>query len=56
MLSKTLFDQIVTFLLPDTGDPDDRKALIESALYGSPALTKIDWRGAAYQMLPAPGV
>jgi formylglycine-generating enzyme required for sulfatase activity len=48
MLNKTLFDQLVTFLLPDMGDPDDRKALIESALYGSPALAKLDWRGAAH--------
>lgn len=48
MLDKVLFDQIVAFLLPDMSDPDDRKALIESALYGSPALAKINWRGAAH--------
>lgn len=46
-LDKALFDQIVDLLLPDMGDPDDRKALVENALYGSPVLGRINWRGAA---------
>lgn len=47
-MDKALFDQLVTFLLSDMGDPDDRKALVENALYGSPVLGRINWRGAAY--------
>jgi hypothetical protein len=47
MLTKDLFDQIVTVLQPEMGDADARRALIESALYGSPLLQKIQWGGPA---------
>ncbi|MGE0885547.1 MAG: patatin-like phospholipase family protein [Blastocatellales bacterium] len=46
-MNKELFDQIVTVLQPDMGDAGDRKALVESALIGSPVLQKISWAGAA---------
>ncbi len=46
-VNKDLFDRIVNALLPDMDDPAARKALVESALFGSPALQKIQWDGAA---------
>jgi len=46
-MDKSLFDRIVQALLPEMDDPATRKALIESALYGSPILQKIQWDGAA---------
>jgi formylglycine-generating enzyme required for sulfatase activity len=47
MLTKDLFDQIVALLLPEMGDASARKSIIESALYGSSVLQKIQWDGAA---------
>lgn len=47
MLTNDHLHQIVAVLLPEMDDTDDRKALIESALYGSPVLQKIQWNGAA---------
>ncbi|MGE0885546.1 MAG: SUMF1/EgtB/PvdO family nonheme iron enzyme [Blastocatellales bacterium] len=46
-MNKELFDQIVKLLLPEMGDAQARKALIEAALYGSVVLQKIQWDGAA---------
>ncbi len=46
-MDKPLFDRIIQQLLPDMTDADERKALIESALYGSPVLGRINWSGAA---------
>ncbi len=46
-MNKTLFDRIVQQLLPEMDDPATRKALLESALFGSPVLTKIEWPGSA---------
>ncbi len=46
-MDKALFDRIVDFLQPLLQDPDDRRALVESALYGNPVLNQINWRGAA---------
>ena len=46
-MDKPLFDRIVQQLLPEMDEPASRKALIESALYGSPILQKIQWDGAA---------
>lgn len=39
-MDKALFDRIVQELLPEMDDLATRKALIESALYGSPILQK----------------
>src|SRR5262245_51424209 len=47
MLTKDLFDQIVAALLPEMGDAQARKALVESALYDCPVLQKIQWDGPA---------
>ncbi|MDX1523228.1 MAG: hypothetical protein R3264_16505, partial [Anaerolineae bacterium] len=47
MMDKSLFDRLVQQLLPEMDDPAARKALLESALFGSPMLQKIDWTGAA---------
>jgi formylglycine-generating enzyme required for sulfatase activity len=47
VMTKELFDQLVSVLLPEMGDAQARKALVESALYGSPVLQKIQWEGAA---------
>jgi formylglycine-generating enzyme required for sulfatase activity len=46
-MTKELFAQLVGVLLPEMGDVQARKALVESALYGSPVLQKIQWEGAA---------
>jgi len=46
-MDKPLFDRIVQQLLSEMDEPASRKALIESALYGSPILQKIQWDGAA---------
>jgi len=46
-MNKPLFDRIIAQLLHDMTDADERKALIESALYGSPVLDRINWSGAA---------
>lgn len=47
MLTKDLLDQIVAVLLPEMDDAQTRKALIQNALYGCPALQKIRWDGPA---------
>jgi hypothetical protein len=47
-MTKELFEQIVAALLPEMEETDARKALVESALYGSFVLHKIEWQGAAY--------
>ncbi|MFN8001954.1 MAG: TIR domain-containing protein [Acidobacteriota bacterium] len=44
-MTKELFDQIVAALLPEMDDADARKALVQSALVGSPVLQKISWAG-----------
>src|SRR5262245_21755289 len=46
-MQKDLFDQIVTLLLPEMDDAGARKSLVESALFGSPILRKIQWDGAS---------
>ena len=46
-MNKVLFDSLVQQLLPEMSDPAGRKALLESALFGSPVLRKIEWAGAA---------
>lgn len=46
-MKKELVDQIVTALLPEMSEASARKALVESALYGSVVLQKIQWEGAA---------
>lgn len=48
MLTKAIFDQIVSLLLPEMGDAEARKAIVISALHGSPVLQRIQWSGAAY--------
>lgn len=45
-MDKPLFDSIVQQLLPEMSDEKSRKALIESALFGSPVVSRIDWAGA----------
>ncbi len=47
-MNKELFDQIVKLLLPEMGDASARKSLVESALYQSTVLQKIQWDGAAH--------
>lgn len=47
MLTKDLLDQIVAVLLPVMDDAQARKALVENALYGCPALQTIRWDGPA---------
>ncbi|MFP4324093.1 MAG: TIR domain-containing protein [Anaerolineales bacterium] len=46
-MDKPTFDRLVQAILPEMDDPNARKALVESALYGSPVLEKIEWNGAA---------
>jgi hypothetical protein len=46
-MDKTLFDRITQQLLSEMGDSAARKALVVSALYGSPLLAQIQWDGAA---------
>ncbi len=46
-MDKPLFDRIVQQLLPEMDESASRKALIESALYGSSILQKLQWVGAA---------
>ena len=46
-MDKHLFDRIVQALLPEMGDTDARRSLIDSALFGSPIPDRIDWDGAA---------
>lgn len=46
-LDKPTFDQLVTTLLPEMSDPQGRRALVESALFGSPVLVLLQWEGAA---------
>ncbi|MBK8032203.1 MAG: toll/interleukin-1 receptor domain-containing protein [Chloroflexi bacterium] len=46
-MDKHLFDRIVQALLPEMGDADARRSLIDSALFGSPVPDRIDWDGAA---------
>ncbi len=46
-MDKPLYDRIVGMLLPEMDDSTERKAWVESALYGSPVLHSIQWEGAA---------
>ena len=46
-MTKDLFDQLVAVLQHEMGDAFARRSLVESALYGSPVLPKIQWDGAA---------
>lgn len=46
-MDKSLFNRVVQQLLPEMGNATERRALIESALYGSPVLLKIQWDGAS---------
>ncbi len=46
-MDKQLFDRIVQQLLPDMDDPSARKSMIESALFGTAILNRIEWNGAA---------
>ena len=46
-MDKDLFDRIVQQLLPEMSDPGARQALVQSALFGSPVISQIDWSGAA---------
>lgn len=47
MLTRDLLNRIVDALLPEMGDVGNRRALVESALYGCAVLQKIQWEGAA---------
>ncbi len=47
-MTKALFDQILAVLLPEMGDANARKSLVEGALIGSPVLQQLEWGGAAY--------
>lgn len=47
-MDKSLFDSIVQQLLPEMNDINSRQALIQSALFGSPAVNQIDWSGPAH--------
>lgn len=47
-MDKPLFDCIVRQLLPHMDEPASRKALVTTALYGSPVLDRIAWDGAPY--------
>jgi hypothetical protein len=40
-MTKELFNQIVSALMPEMGDSDARRNLVGKALYGSPVLQKI---------------
>ncbi len=46
-MNKSLFDRIVQQLVPEMTDPASRRAVIHSALFGSPILHQIQWDGAA---------
>jgi 5-carboxymethyl-2-hydroxymuconate isomerase len=46
-MNKKLFNRTLQLILPQMGDADERKALVESALFGSPILDHIQWEGAA---------
>ena len=46
-MDKSLFDRIVMQLMPEMGDSAARRALVESALFGTPLVQRIDWDGAA---------
>lgn len=41
-----MFNDIVSLLTPDMGDPHGRRALVNAALFGCPVLDQIDWSGA----------
>lgn len=43
-----LFNQVVNFLMPHMQDTEERRALVEQALYGSPVLSQIRWDGPAH--------
>ena len=47
-MDKKRFDRIIKLLMPHVASPDDRKAWIETALYGCGVLNQINWTGAAY--------
>jgi hypothetical protein len=49
MMHKALFDRLLQQLLPEMSDPAGRRALLESALHGSPLLHEIDWTIGAAQ-------
>ena len=36
------------FLANHLNDPDERRAIVESALFGSPVITQIEWKGAGH--------
>lgn len=46
-MDKPLFDRIVDLLLPHMDSANSRKALVQSALFGSPVVNHMDWSGAA---------
>lgn len=46
-IDASIFNQIVELLIPHMGDSEERRALVEQALYGSPVLAQIRWDGAA---------
>ncbi|MEM7344787.1 MAG: hypothetical protein AAF485_11135 [Chloroflexota bacterium] len=46
-MDKSLFNRLVAQLLPEMGNPTNRQAFIEGALYGSPSLQQIEWPGPA---------
>jgi len=45
-LSKPTFDRIIALLLPLMSDSNERKSLVELALFGCSVLNQIDWSGA----------
>jgi hypothetical protein len=47
-MTKDLFDHILALVLPEMGEALPRRALVGSALYGSPVLPHINWEGAAW--------
>jgi hypothetical protein len=48
MLPKDRFNRIVELLLPEMGETQTRRALVEAALYGCAVLQKITWEGPAH--------
>lgn len=47
-MDKSLFDRIVTQLMPEMDSISRRQALIHGALFGSPVVNQIDWSGSAH--------
>lgn len=48
-LTADRFRQVIALCVPYMDDKDARRSLVESALYGSPVLSQIDWEGAAHE-------